>query len=254
MITKFIDAFPGEDKSTKRELEKLLHQLEAIPESFCGLVWLHEHDWLWMSKTIESVLGIPQEKFIKPHGLLFFQSLTPAHWVDHIYQMLHKHLNKMESNPLFIQAPLIARADAALLHSDGTEVPIAHSSAFIDYRTGHQNSYLILGCWLDKRDKESEDIERRRVTVEQLLLQIKDLYFRFYPERLALCLMRKKMTVRETEVLKFLAEGFSTKAISEKLNISFNTVETHRKNLLQKFKASNTAELISKASKVLDLR
>jgi DNA-binding NarL/FixJ family response regulator len=52
------------------------------------------------------------------------------------------------------------------------------------------------------------------------------------------------LTTRETEVLKEVAEGLSTKMIAEKLNISTRTVETHRINIMKKLKAQNTAELI----------
>jgi two-component system response regulator NreC len=64
----------------------------------------------------------------------------------------------------------------------------------------------------------------------------------------------KKITKRETEVLELLAQGNSTREISSLLNISLNTIETHRKHLLEKFQARNTAELIKKASKVIWLK
>lgn len=59
-----------------------------------------------------------------------------------------------------------------------------------------------------------------------------------------------KITERELQVLRLLAAGFSTSEVSEKLAIARNTVETHRKKLLEKFDARNVAELINKASKV----
>lgn len=52
------------------------------------------------------------------------------------------------------------------------------------------------------------------------------------------------ITTREMEVLQAVAEGLSTKQIADKLFISTRTVETHRLNLLKKFDAQNTAELI----------
>lgn len=39
---------------------------------------------------------------------------------------------------------------------------------------------------------------------------------------------------RETEVLKLMASGMANKEIADKLNISINTVITHRKNISQK--------------------
>lgn len=52
---------------------------------------------------------------------------------------------------------------------------------------------------------------------------------------------------REKEVLLLIAEGLTNAEVAEKLFISIPTVNTHRKSLLQKFDAKNTAILISKA-------
>lgn len=62
--------------------------------------------------------------------------------------------------------------------------------------------------------------------------------------------MDVKITHREREILTLLANGFSTKEIASKLSVSSHTTETHRKNLLQKFEAKNSAELVNKASKI----
>ena len=55
------------------------------------------------------------------------------------------------------------------------------------------------------------------------------------------------ITRRESEILSLIAEGYSTKLIGDQLYISTHTVESHRKNLLLKFKAKNTASLVKKA-------
>jgi len=54
---------------------------------------------------------------------------------------------------------------------------------------------------------------------------------------------------REKEVLQLIAEGFTNAEIAAKLFISIPTVNTHRKSLIEKFDAANTAVLIGKAIK-----
>jgi DNA-binding NarL/FixJ family response regulator len=56
------------------------------------------------------------------------------------------------------------------------------------------------------------------------------------------------ITRRESGVLKLLAEGFTNQEIAEKLFISPLTVDSHRKNLIVKLQARNTASLIKIAS------
>lgn len=53
-----------------------------------------------------------------------------------------------------------------------------------------------------------------------------------------------RVTQREKEVLKLIAEECSNQEIAERLSISLRTVETHRYNLLQKLDVKNTAGLV----------
>lgn len=56
-----------------------------------------------------------------------------------------------------------------------------------------------------------------------------------------------RLTKREMQILKLLALGKTSGIIAEELFLSPLTVDTHRKNLLQKFQAKNSTELISLA-------
>ena len=59
----------------------------------------------------------------------------------------------------------------------------------------------------------------------------------------------EKLSKREIEVLECIATGQTTQEIADHLFIGKNTVETHRKNLLFKLQAKNTAELVNNAYK-----
>ena len=49
---------------------------------------------------------------------------------------------------------------------------------------------------------------------------------------------------QEKEVLDLIAEGMTNNEIAKQLFTGITTVDTHRKNLLTKFNAKNTASLI----------
>ncbi|MBI5371635.1 MAG: response regulator transcription factor [Sphingobacteriales bacterium] len=55
------------------------------------------------------------------------------------------------------------------------------------------------------------------------------------------------LTRREKEVLELIAGGMTNNEIAEKIFVSASTVDTHRKNLLAKLDAKNTAELVKLA-------
>ena len=51
------------------------------------------------------------------------------------------------------------------------------------------------------------------------------------------------LTTREREVLQLIAEGRTTRETADKLHISVKTVETHRKNIMEKLGLRTVAEL-----------
>jgi len=57
----------------------------------------------------------------------------------------------------------------------------------------------------------------------------------------------RNITCREQEILQLIADEQTTKQIAKHLYISDHTVFTHRKNLLDKLGAKNTAGLVRKA-------
>jgi len=52
------------------------------------------------------------------------------------------------------------------------------------------------------------------------------------------------LTRREKEIITLLADGHTSNEIAEKLFLSSYTVDTHRKNMLQKFNVHNTQALL----------
>lgn len=58
---------------------------------------------------------------------------------------------------------------------------------------------------------------------------------------------REELTQRELDVLKRISEGKNTQEIAQELCVSTNTVDTHRRHLLEKLNARNVADLIMTA-------
>ncbi|MDR6405942.1 MULTISPECIES: response regulator transcription factor [Chryseobacterium] len=59
--------------------------------------------------------------------------------------------------------------------------------------------------------------------------------------------IKDPLTKRELEILKLICDGLSSKDISEKLFISINTVETHRKRILLKLNVKNSVGVVKYA-------
>ena len=57
------------------------------------------------------------------------------------------------------------------------------------------------------------------------------------------------LTPRESEILKLIADGLSTKEIAHQLNVSPKTIESHRLQIMEKLKITSIAHLIRYAIK-----
>jgi DNA-binding CsgD family transcriptional regulator len=54
------------------------------------------------------------------------------------------------------------------------------------------------------------------------------------------------LTNREIQVLNLISYGNTTKEIARDLYISYHTAEQHRKNIMKKMDAVNTAQMVRK--------
>ena len=57
-------------------------------------------------------------------------------------------------------------------------------------------------------------------------------------------LLQFNITKRENEILQLIKDGLTNQQISQMLHLSIYTVETHRKNIMQKLKLKTPAELV----------
>ena len=57
------------------------------------------------------------------------------------------------------------------------------------------------------------------------------------------------LTERQTRILKYVSQGFSSKEIGEKLEISYYTVTTHIKNIYQKLQVNSRTEALHEANR-----
>ncbi len=100
----------------------------------------------------------------------------------------------------------------------------------------------------------------KNTTQKELVLAIKTVHSgeNYLPENLKQKLINEsfgiasnpfipKLSRREKEILSCIASELTNQEIADKLFISIKTVESHRKNLLQKLGARNTAGLIKEA-------
>lgn len=85
------------------------------------------------------------------------------------------------------------------------------------------------------------DIDELRESIERYLLT------RFPKENITDLPFLSCLCAREKEILKYVIKGLSSKEIADRLFISKATVDTHRRNILEKTGTSKLSDLIIKA-------
>lgn len=99
---------------------------------------------------------------------------------------------------------------------------------------------------------------QKNASVEEILEGINSIYEgkKFLCSQTQLVMSKKekdalntipKLTRREKEVLMEASQGLTTQQIADKLFISTHTVDSHRKNLIEKFKTTNLSSAITSA-------
>lgn len=73
--------------------------------------------------------------------------------------------------------------------------------------------------------------------------EVRNILFSSGPEQAAM----PRLTRRELEILQLVSQGITTAAIAAQLFISIQTVESHRRNIMQKFKVNNAAAMVRMA-------
>lgn len=69
-------------------------------------------------------------------------------------------------------------------------------------------------------------------------------------EKLRSRLKFARLSEREKEIMKYIVQGFTSKEIANRLNISKLTVDTHRKHIQHKLEVANMVELLKIAMQV----
>lgn len=107
--------------------------------------------------------------------------------------------------------------------------------------------YLLKGAGSATLVEAIETVGRKDIFLDPAL---KDVLFRNvikFKKHLPDQPLLPKLSQREKEILRLIANEYTTKEIAESLSISFRTAENHRYNLIQKLDVKNTAGLVKLA-------
>ncbi|MCD8540596.1 MAG: response regulator transcription factor [Leadbetterella sp.] len=168
------------------------------------------------------------------------------------------HASNAESCLSFLEReqPDVLLMDINLPDMDGTELCKAVKQKFHRIRVLGLSTFNQQAVIRNMIDNGASGYVLKNATKEELLRAITTVALgKTYLSFEAVLSLREVLpdapviTRREKEVLQLIARGLTNTEIAEKLFVSVFTVNTHRKSLIEKFDAANTAVLIGKAIK-----
>ncbi len=175
-------------------------------------------------------LGINKEE-IESLGFKYILKIIHPENINSVYRFIKFYNNISNNNKTF-------SSTFYLNSSRGWEWTYACVKPAIFNEEGKSKYLLAVGCSIYNLLKSKSQFKRFR----------KDL--NFFEVNLEKYL---SMTEREKEILKLIADEFTSFEIAEKLSISHYTVDTHRKNLIEKLGVKSSIGL-AKFSVLFDIK
>ena len=253
------------ESAFKEQFLDLFIALEENAQAFSVVLDLSgPHYFRYVSPSVMNVLGFPPAKFLGDYEFNFLKEITAKKFLPYIAKTQAQYIKEAQEPGFNFILPQIVEFNYDLIHASGNKIEVSQLLVVLNY-SGKGLLGTLLGTYQNVSGQTASQRKTRKEEVIKILKRIKKFYVAEFPEKFESLVGRKesliplyfpkepdmiKPTEREKEILQWIANGLSTKEIAEYGNISFHTAESYRKDLLKKFKAKNSAELIKKASKL----
>ncbi len=214
-------------------LAKLVGMHAMFPGHFLYVV-NYSRAQLVHADGFQRVLGYPDHTVDLP---LLYNTWHPedAPTMAHLVEVIAHRMMAMDPPMAPFEASLLV--DYRMRRADGSYIKVLRNTVVFDVRDSDQAPVSILSLCQDiSHIKHSTNIAWQILGPGADRFTIKGIE--------PLPRLHYQPSPRELEVMRALALGRPSKAIAEALHISTHTVNTHRRNLLDRTGCRNTAELV----------
>jgi DNA-binding CsgD family transcriptional regulator len=252
--------FAPSPHAAKVELDSLLDTIYWHSDYFSYIAHIPSGRYFHVSPSFEAITGFSKEE-IEEKNVAFFTE----------YLLQEDVLRAVKEQVVFFKKPLEPGFDFNFPHINefygrlrtpgGQIISCISLAATLKYLPTKEMENSLVLTFVDQKNDHHTSLLRKEARA--LLVKVKELYTAIYPslpfqsidkgpltELVFEVDPKHILTRQEKTILNKIAQGETTKKIATDLNISVNTVETHRKNMLIKLESKNVAELVKKASKL----
>ncbi|PQV47229.1 PAS domain-containing protein [Jejuia pallidilutea] len=229
-----------ENPSLEKHVEKIIELDTFLPYSstfFC-ITNTQELSFEYVSKNFTACLGL-ERSVLKEKGMHYFWSrIHPEdleQWLKALNDLMKFTLDKIK---LIDRSKMSYTWNYRFKNSKNNYVNIIQNTTPLQFDVDEKPiiglaHYTVLSGELKMPVCASAKLLNDRLEYETV-------YYNNYSQKL----LPDDVSNRERDIIRLLALNYSSKQIGDKLNISPNTVDTHRRNILKKLNISSTGELI----------
>jgi DNA-binding CsgD family transcriptional regulator/PAS domain-containing protein len=210
-----------------------LRQIAAVENSSIAVMDLFRRRYAFMQSKFLPMLGIELEEVMRRGPMAIYQLMHPDD-VSTVIDTLYR------GNEFLLQLPAADKKSYKIIYDFRLRTKRGDYVRFLQQLVpleldGKGNIWLMLMVNDTVPDRAADARPHRKVVHLQTG---KECVFDQEEDR------RSRLTKREIEVLELLAKGLPSKKIADELFLSVNTVNNHRRNILEKTSAENTAEAL----------
>ncbi|WP_166966207.1 response regulator transcription factor [Yeosuana marina] len=192
----------------------------------------------YISKNMFSCLGL-DEGLMKTQGMRYFWSRMHPEDVEHWLNALNELMNFTLTEITFEERKRMSYTwNYRIKNAHNVYVNVIQNTTPLEFDL-HDKPIIGLAHYTVLDSKINLQVS----ATAKLLNENKEYetkYFNNFSQKL----LSDGLSNRERDVVRLLILNLSSKDIAERLNISSNTVDTHRRNILKKLNISSTGELI----------
>lgn len=220
----------------KRYIE--LDQFLPLNSTFYCITNTQELTFEYVSKNMEACLGLDKKQLEEkglPHLWTFIHPDDLEPWLGALKDLMRFTLSEIKPDERGLMS---YTWNFRLKHGSGNYVNIIQNTTPLGFDDEHKpiiglahytvlDADMFIGISASAKKLNSNN-------------EYETLYFNTFSEKL----LAQGISPRERDIIRLLALHKTSKEIAGRLNISVNTVDTHRRNILKKMKLSSTGELI----------
>ncbi|MBK0403015.1 PAS domain-containing protein [Adhaeribacter sp. BT258] len=192
--------------------------------------------YLFMSSNVKAALGYDACLFTTK-GIAFVNEITHPDDLPKTWGLIKKIWDFLLAQPASKRKQYQFNHDYRMAKVDGSYIRVLEQSSILQQDSNGNITHVMGVCSDITHLKKNE-------TLTASLISTGDNSCIFFTPETDGINPQDVLSKRELEIVKLIAEGYSSKLIADKLCIGFSTVNTHRQNIIRKTNTRNTGEFV----------